>query len=289
MRKMIRRGLSGLSRRTRYFRGKGRILWALDGLLGAESTPIRRRLDGVEFILNTRDLIDFQKAYFGAFDQDVITALAARINSGSPVLWDIGANVGSICLPLLSRHPNLRACAFEASPPVLSRLIANASVNPSLAGRLEIFAVAMSDQASLVDFFTSNEPHNSGLGAIGQRSNTMALPVKIPAMSGDEIIESGLAPPPDLIKIDVEGHESAVFAGLRRYISRSHPAIAYEHSTYRLREIGEDPMRVADYLQELGYSLSILDSEGELTPLDRGKLEQDVNLNLLALLEPKSK
>ena len=80
-------------------------------------------MDGTRYDLITEDLIDFRTAYFGGpTTLGVVDFLDARIRPPRTVLWDVGANVGSIFLPLARRHPELLIEAFEPAPPVIARL-----------------------------------------------------------------------------------------------------------------------------------------------------------------------
>jgi hypothetical protein len=47
--------------------------------------------------------------------------------------------------------------------------------------------------------------------------------------TGDKLINSDNIPSPDLIILDVEGHEEAVITGLRETIIKKRPIIIFEH------------------------------------------------------------
>src|SRR5262245_47461055 len=105
---------TALSRRLPHFRGKTRILRAYDRTLrrSAAADQLHLSVHGVAFALDTEDLIDFRLAYLAEHDSSVARCLAAIIGARAAVLWDVGANVGAISLPLAQRHPHLVVDAF---------------------------------------------------------------------------------------------------------------------------------------------------------------------------------
>jgi FkbM family methyltransferase len=75
----------------------------------------------------------------------------------------------------------------------------------------------------------SYDPSFGGSASVyGQRWPTHVLTERVPARRLDTLVEEGAAPLPDLIKIDVEGHELAVLQGAQAAIEQAQPAIVFE-------------------------------------------------------------
>ena len=167
----------------------------------------------------------------------------------------IGANIGAISLPLLKKFGNLKAVLFEPSPEVAGRLIANLSNNSDLCSRAQILCIALSDKVGISNFFVSNETLNSGVAGLGLSHNRYEFAVGVQTYTGDSLVENNKYPPPQLIKIDVEGFEIEVFKGLKKVLQQYHPTIIFEHNLYRFKERNQPINMVTSFLESLGYSI----------------------------------
>src|SRR5215467_10426193 len=130
---------AAVSRHLPHFRGKERAVRAFEACLRrvAPSPQIlHATIDGVTYALQTQDLIDYRVAYLSQYAGTVVRCLNRIIGRRKAVLWDIGANVGAVSLPLARRHPDLWIEAFEPSPPVVTRLRRNLRLNGDLAARI---------------------------------------------------------------------------------------------------------------------------------------------------------
>jgi FkbM family methyltransferase len=256
---------TSVSRRLPHFRGKTRVLRALDRYLrnvSADRQQLCLTVDGVAFALNTEDLIDFRIAYLAEHDSAVTRCLDGIIRGRLAVLWDVGANIGAISLPLARRHSGVVIEAFEPSPGVAARLRRNLALNASLDTRVRVHEIALCDRTGSVEFFPSAEPENSGVGTMMPCANTEATPVRVAAQTGDLLIETGAARPPDVIKIDVEGFEYEVLDGLREHLERHRDvAIVFEHEPYRLRD-RKEARSATELLTSLGFTLFGLPQHG---------------------------
>jgi FkbM family methyltransferase len=261
--------LGALASRTPAFRGKTRLVRRLDRLLGAGPVPEVERA-GVRWRLDTSEIIQFGIFYHGGYGRAVIEALARHATLGHRplVLWDVGANLGAVSLPLLARLPSLRVEAFEPSPTVLDRLRRQVALNPRLAERLRIHPSALSDTDGLGTFFESNSRTNQGIGSLVQMHNTEATGRPVATVSGDGLIARGEAEIPDLLKIDVEGWELHVLHGLAGTLRAHRPLVVMEYEGYRHAGAGRSLADFQAFFTDCGYSrLGALDARGGFEPL----------------------
>lgn len=277
----VRAFVSAVSRRLPNFRGKERAVRAFEGCL-RRVAPNRQVLwvtvDGVNYALQIEDVIDYRIAYLSGHDAGVAGYLDRVIAGRSAVLWDVGANVGAISLPLARRHPGVSIEAFEPSPAVLSRLRRNLALNGDVARRVRVHDVALCDRVGFVDFYPSAEPENSGVGTLMPSANTEATPVRVSAHAGDALIATDAARPPDVIKIDVEGFEYEVLCGLREHLSRRRDLVViFEHEPYRLRartQVGS----AIELLTSLGFNLFGLTRRAQVEPLHAALLDDHIDI-----------
>lgn len=260
---MIRQALAEVARVLPPFRGRDRALFRMFGGLSAgDLIPIRR--GGVDYEVRGRDLIDFYLISRPYASPTVTKTLIGLIGDKSVTYWDIGANIGSVLLPVLARCPNANAVAFEPSPAVAGRLLRNLDLNPELHSRCTVLPTALSDADGWVPFFPSNEAENSGIGGLALAANRKAFGPRVLAQRADAIAERfGY---PDAIKIDVEGFEPEVLSGFGEILRRD-CFIIFEHQQYRLAERGLSITLVPDLLREAGFE--IYDVEGGPADYDR--------------------
>ena len=101
----------------------------------------------------------------------------------------------------------------------------------------------------------SGRASNSGLGSLAAADCAARESVRVTARRGDRLIEEKAALAPDLIKLDVEGFEHEVLAGLRGALTaRREILIVFEHEPYRLAGRGAGAPAVT-LLHGLGFSV----------------------------------
>ncbi len=242
-RKPLMHALALASRRTPPFAGKTPLVRALDAAIrrvGPQLGPIAATIDGLRFVLETRDHIQHALFYQGAYEPDVVGWLAAEIRArAAPVLWDVGANVGALSVPLLARFPQLAVEAFEPSPEIARRYANHVSVNVAAhSQRVRLHVLALSDTDGETAFYPSAVAENAGLGSLLRSATTHTVPMAAASARGDTLVAKGLARSPDVIKIDVEGFEPEVVRGLGALLESARPSLVVEHSPARLLRRG---------------------------------------------------
>lgn len=171
---------------------------------------------------------------YGEYTQVEVDLLKNYINSTS-VVYDIGGNIGYHTVAFASMAKEVHS--FEPN----DRNYLLLEKNTEHLSNVKLYHSACSNvvgEAFISDYDTST-PGNYGecmMSDTGQPCKT----VRIDDMD---------LPPPDLIKIDVEGHELKVFQGAYNTISKHRPVIFYEsmHGT------GFDI--IYDTLTQFGYSI----------------------------------
>lgn len=267
---MFRRGIAYLTRRTPVFPGKKLIIRLIDCLIARRESYIEATVDGVGYSLSTEDLISRAVLYQGAYQPDVLKVcdrIMAKRDRG--VLWDVGANIGAMSLPLLKKHTSWRSICFEPAPSVVAALSRNRALNPELADRLTIVCAPLMERSGLTEFYSSCEPHNWGVGRPGKSHNTVDRPVYIGGYSGDGIVEETRLPPPDFVKLDVEGFEYEALMGMRGQIQEADLiALVFELSRYRY--VAREDVAASDVLEllrSLGLSLYKVGAGGMIRSL----------------------
>lgn len=135
-------------------------------------------------------------------------ALLERLLHPGDIFVDVGANIGAFALRAAARVGSTgRVIAFEPNPAAQRRLRQNRALNPQL--RVEVIEAAVSDHSGEVRLA---QPEAGNLG--GVRIDDQGE-VRVRCAPLSELLPSlKLTSPVQLLKIDVEGHETAVLRGL---------------------------------------------------------------------------
>ncbi len=212
--------------------------------------PIRVKTNaGTWMYLDPHSYIDRHVLKEGYYESEVLDAIKLGLRSGS-VLWDIGANIGLHSIAVKSSHPDCVVMSFEPSPAVLGSLWQNASINQA---DISICSFALSDAEAFATLYIakSGNPGMTTLAIYPGLEDAYQTEVVVATIQGDTLVERGLSPRPNVVKIDVEGHELKVLSGMRQ-------ALAHADCRRVIFEDGTGPSDVKALLADLGFSVEIL-------------------------------
>jgi len=156
-------------------------------------------------------------------------------------LLDIGALHGVFSLAFAMGAPSRMVVAVDASPIAFSRLLYNTHKNNL--NNITAIECALSDEAGTLRMHYEWE---HAVAAKSGQSDQVHLSVA--KRTGDELCEQ-LSFEPDVVKIDVEGHEVKVVKGMTRLLARKRPLVFLElHPARILQEQDriEDLTRILD-------------------------------------------
>lgn len=200
--------------------------------------------------LDFRDQASFSLLNYKAGDWGnhgfLFQAMATRLHPGD-VLWDVGANVGLVSLHFSNPSFGLkRVHAFE--PSAGPRRCLEALLGSQERVCVHSFGLSSSAQMG----FLKSRPGDSSYGTVLQAKDSQGGET-IRLEQGDSLVAGGLEPP-SMIKVDVEGHEPEVLAGLAKTISAFKSVFFFEHIF-----LSDDQIRL---LIPPGYRLSFLLEDG---------------------------
>lgn len=169
----------------------------------------------------------------GEFDFEKLeSALRILDNKGrSPkILIDVGANIGSICVPAVARSLVGRCIAIEPDPMNVSLLRANIALN-NLSENIEVIASAVGnnkDEKLPLALSDCNFGDNRILtGNLKQEHRKV---VEVPSSTLDELCGQ-IDPNQCIIWMDIQGYEGFALAGATRFVAAQAPlCIEFEPS-----------------------------------------------------------
>ncbi len=175
-------------------------------------------IDGVVYTVDVGDR--FGRAFFyGDRPERVDLALFLALCPAGGEIWDVGANFGLYAAAAgVKAGPESRVHAFEPNKAVLRLLERNLAAN-GVSDRATVHDVALSDYTGTATFFEAEESAFSGLTDTGRSKVKEATEVAVRRL--DDLWQAAGGKPIDLLKVDVEGHEGAVFFGARAALAAS--------------------------------------------------------------------
>lgn len=216
-------------------------------------------------IPNTLENIGAELLINGVYEFEIVQFLKSKINDGS-VYFDVGANIGSLALPILKTKENINYHGFEASPSVADLLQQNMTANGQVEARI-INKLVHKDGAQELKFYVSNLYGKSSLASTYSSDYIM-----MDSVSLDEYCKENNVTYIDWLKVDVQGFELYVFEGMQELLqNKKVKNILFEIEDWAEQQAGLDPGSAKNYLQKFDYHIYSLEGK----PWDEHKKAKD--------------
>tara|TARA_B100000886_G_scaffold329447_1_gene278820 strand:+ start:13 stop:861 length:849 start_codon:yes stop_codon:yes gene_type:complete len=161
---------------------------------------------------------------------------------------DIGANIGSVSLPLAKLFHSSTIISVEPTYYAFSKLKKNLNLNPIFKKRIRIYNSFISNKKRKINFihsswnFSSNsKKHKVHRGVLKQASNKIQSLSKLIKKQKRKI---------DLIKIDVDGYEIDVLRSGKGIINKYKPVIYFEFAPYLYKEFGYSSKILINFIKK---------------------------------------
>ncbi len=201
--------------------------------LGPVAAPLSRRLpwppsrkpDHIEDVFGTRLRFDASSHLartvwaYGCWERNTVLNLAKLLRPGT-VFVDAGAGAGYYSLFVARTVPESRVVAFEPYPPARAALEENLELNG--VENVEVVPMGLSDGPGR---FTVGRTGHDRLNAGFHRRVDDPLAASVEALDLDSFCRDRGIEEIDLLKVDVEGHETACIEGAEGILAASDDAI----------------------------------------------------------------
>jgi len=219
----------------------------------AKDVKIRSRR-GIEFVTpSIQEPVGFYLLINGVYEADALEFILDLLEPGG-VFIDVGANIGSFTLPV-ARHLGAsgRVIAIESSPKVFPYLRQNVALNALT--NVSLIQCAASENDRLEAPFYEAPIDNFGMGSLGAQFHD--APISVMTRTLDSILEERQIERVNLIKVDVEGFEVAVFRGAEKLLTGDDsPIIIFEFCDWAEERVPGGQIGDAQrLLEEWGYSI----------------------------------
>ena len=179
------------------------------------------------------------------------------------VVYEIGAFQGILTLFFSTRAKEV--IAYEPNPPSYQRVLQNLRLNARPNVRVRNLAVGdlagsltlLSDP--LMPGGTSGDPTVAGQ----IKDSSAVTSVTVPVVTLDHDIASAGLPPPDLIKIDIEGMELPALRGMANLLRERHPELYMEMHGADVEQKNANVRNIVEFVTHLGYTYILHVESGE--------------------------
>jgi FkbM family methyltransferase len=211
----------------------------------------------------TDDVISNVLYRTGQWEEYLLTISSALIqNIESPLILDIGANLGAYSIPIAKSIQNTggNVIAFEPQRIVYYQLCGNVVLNRL--DNLQVFNKALGDFDGEIEIPDIDYENNKNIGAfsidkkfrthLNNQQYMLEKSTSIPILKLDSL---KVEKQPALIKIDVEGYELNVLKGGEKFLEKHlYPPILFE--AWELDWFIEEKNKLLKFLSYLGYEIS---------------------------------
>ena len=233
-----------------------RLLYILLHWVFRKDNYIIRR-HGVCYEVGLAEGIDLSLFLFGNFQNHVTSRKYLNLPQNA-VVFDIGANIGSMTLRFAQHASVVKIYAFEPTNFAYNKLLRNLSLNPELAQRVTPIQLFLSDQTVSdhhIKAYSSWRVDGNAVNIHPLHGGTIKSAESVPAVTIDDFCLENKVGKINLIKIDTDGHELRVLKGARRTVAKHVPYIVFELGIYVMQEMGIEFEQFYDYFVALNYKL----------------------------------
>jgi FkbM family methyltransferase len=208
--------------------------------------------------LDLRETIDLSIFLTGYFQRSVVEHLVDAIPVHGVVL-DIGANRGSVAVPLVKLESTCTVYAIEPVNELVGKIEQLLVDNPEIRNRVRVENVFLSSLGSVTNMKLPESVDASWnlFDSDGQNPITgaTALPLATASVESldDFVARRGLERV-DLIKLDVEGYELDVLRGGNTCIDRFRPSVVMEWNPYLCELRGNSLSELQAFWQARSYT-----------------------------------
>jgi FkbM family methyltransferase len=202
--------------------------------------------------LRLRVWVDYNTYCLGFYEAPLTRFFIQSLQPDSIVL-DVGAYIGQYTL-LAAKYASMgHVFAFEPHPESCRRLDAHVARNRL--ANVTVVPKAVGQMAGRMPFALTEVAFTSALLPPDHLGDSV---VEVEVTTVDDVVREAGLRQVDMMKVDVEGAEGLVLRGAQETLARFRPLLIVETSRKRDQAFGDAPETLLGQLQDLGYTLYVL-------------------------------
>ena len=207
----------------------------------------------IKWCLDLNEGIDLSIFLFGTSEKKINSLKKLFKLNEKLIIIDIGANIGSISLPLAKIFNKSKIFAIEPTNYAFKKLTKNLNLNKYLKKNISLNQLFLSKINKPTKVWSSWNFHINA-NKHKQHLGTLHSIKKKSYMSLNNFINSRNIKKVDFIKLDVDGHELDVLKSGEKFLKDKKPVIFIEIAPYLYPEFGYKCSELITYIKKLKYS-----------------------------------
>lgn len=209
--------------------------------------------NSIKWDLDLNEGIDLSIFLFGTSEKKIENLKKLFKPNSKLTIIDIGANIGSISLPLARIFRKSKIFSIEPTNYAFKKLIKNLDLNEKLKKNIVLNQLFLSKAKKPKEVWSSwnfNNHKNKHKQHLGTLHNIK----KKSYISLSKFIDIKNIKKVDFIKLDVDGHELDVLKSGEKFLKKNNPTIFIEIAPYLYPEFGYKCSELITYIKNLKYS-----------------------------------
>lgn len=182
-------------------------------------------LAGIPLYLDLQTEKDY---WLGTYEVELQQTIQDLVQPGM-VVYDVGANIGYISMILARRVTKTgKVFSFEALPDNHERFAINLEAS-GFGDHVQLIEAAVVEETGTVQFqIGPSGGMGKAAGSAGRREFSYSGSIEVQAISLDEFVYQQGNPPPQIVKMDIEGGEVLALPGMKRLLEQARPVVMLE-------------------------------------------------------------
>jgi len=231
-------------------RGKRTFLYQIGLRALVHGSATFHTTDGILIVSDDlTDCMDRELFMYGEY-QPELRFLCSRFLSPGDTAIDVGANNGYVsCIMARCVGTGGRVLSFEPNPSVFRRLVRNAAAN-GLESLVQAHNCALGSSEGAMDLLVFPDGNTWNCHLVnGDYSALSQSTVSVHVETLDRYVDAS----PRLVKVDVEGWETAVIAGAQQLLHEVRPVWVVEYNPSLASESGMNALAMLSCFIDAGY------------------------------------
>lgn len=207
------------------------------------------RVANRSFQIQHNSLSEYRSATsFLKFEPEFLSCFI-RAAAQSQVVYDVGGYLGLYSLTAACCNTEAKIFVFEPDASNCQAIERNVLLNEL--DTVRVLPLAVGDKDGILNIVSRDQGNSCCTNFIDNKPGTEAISVRSTTL--DAQVATNQIPPPNLVKIDVEGYEAHVLRGMKTILEDHRPVVLLEVHRQFLERYGESATAIDQFMLKRGY------------------------------------